>query len=339
MNYKKLIQLIIAGLMLCPFVLTAKDFKGGEIRTTESFLYGRFEVKMKSAKASGVVSAFFTFYDQPDFTNKWNEIDVEILGRYEDEVQFNGITGKHVMNEHRQKLLFNPHSDYHVYAFEWTPEYIAWFVDGNEVYRNTGDYVTNMSQPQKIMLNFWATEFIEWSGKFDGEKLPLRAEYDYVKYSSYDAETRSFSFQWKDDFDKLDLDRWAIATHTFDGNKVDFAEENVKVKNGILTLLITKSELQRTASEPGEDSGAGKGQIEKIEHVSDVMVRVWFEGNTYAPQVRKKYFRIEGLEILKVKLHADLKTLDIFISKPEPDKEYVLEYSPENKEIQKFTFK
>lgn len=121
------ILFIVSGLKIQAQV---KKYYGAEIRTNESFLYGRFEVKMKSVEASGMLISFFTFYDSPDFLTNWNEIDIEILGRYQNEVQFNAIVGKHEMHEYRQTLNYNPHQDFHVYAFDWTPFYIAWSVDG-----------------------------------------------------------------------------------------------------------------------------------------------------------------------------------------------------------------
>ena len=48
--------------LLCT-ILLSRPYKGGELRTEDSFQYGRFEVRMKSAFGSGVVSSFFTYRD------------------------------------------------------------------------------------------------------------------------------------------------------------------------------------------------------------------------------------------------------------------------------------
>ena len=107
-----------------------KDFRGGELRTVESVRYGRFEVRMKSAAGSGIVSSFFTYRD---FTSggaeNWNEIDWEYLGLYDDKVQTNYITQYHWDHVGMISVNFNPHEDFHVYAFEWTPDYLAFFID------------------------------------------------------------------------------------------------------------------------------------------------------------------------------------------------------------------
>ena len=44
-------------------ILNSQECLGGELRTIESYLYGRFEVNMKSAEGNGYVSSFFTYHD------------------------------------------------------------------------------------------------------------------------------------------------------------------------------------------------------------------------------------------------------------------------------------
>ncbi|MCR6637587.1 MAG: family 16 glycosylhydrolase [Sporocytophaga sp.] len=55
---KKYILIAFVLLVFTPFLTKAKEYKGAELRTNESFLYGRFEVSMKSAEGSGLVSSF-----------------------------------------------------------------------------------------------------------------------------------------------------------------------------------------------------------------------------------------------------------------------------------------
>ena len=47
-------------LLINTIVFSQKPYRGAEYRTIESYQYGRFEVNMKSALGSGVVSSFFT---------------------------------------------------------------------------------------------------------------------------------------------------------------------------------------------------------------------------------------------------------------------------------------
>ncbi|WMJ72037.1 family 16 glycosylhydrolase [Cytophagaceae bacterium ABcell3] len=212
-----------------------KKYLGAEVRTFETFKYGKFEVRMRSCKGSGVVSSFFTFYDEPDFPQNWNEIDVEMLGRYDHEVQFNTIIGRHNMKEHRQTLDFNPHEDFHVYGFEWYPDSIVWFVDGVRVYAQSGDRIKKMNQPQKIMMNVWPPNIWAWSGVWDESILPVCAAYDYVKYSAYTPEKDEiFTHRWTEQFKDLDYGKWQKATHTFKENNAEFIPDNAVIQDGYL---------------------------------------------------------------------------------------------------------
>ena len=160
----------------------AKTYKGAELRTKDSYKWGRFEVRMKSAAREGMLSSFFTYND---LNGIWNEIDIEILGRYPDDIQFNTITPGRVNHLGHHKLNFSPHQDYHTYAFEWTPQYVAWFVDGQEVLRQTEGHISTMTQPQKIMMNVWIPVYENWTGAWNDLVLPAFAHYDFVSYASY----------------------------------------------------------------------------------------------------------------------------------------------------------
>lgn len=244
---RKLAVLILIGLIFSPTISGAKSYKGAEYRTIENFLYGRFEVRYKPAHREGVVSSFFT-YHEIESSAEWNEIDIEFVGRYEKLVQFNSITPGQKYHIRSQQLEFNPYSDFHNYAFEWTPDYVAWFIDGVEVYRQTGEHISTLEYPQKIMMNIWNPVYTNWVGYFDDAYLPTVSIYDFVKYSSYTpgngniGTNKDFTLQWQDDFNSFDTERWEMASHTFGGNQADFDPENVVFKDGFLHLYLTNEE-------------------------------------------------------------------------------------------------
>ena len=137
-----------------------QKYFGGELRTKESYLYGRFEARLKSAQGDGLVSSFFTYQDELiNGAHIWNEIDIEILGRWDNIVSMNTITpgqSSHLRESFVNDL--NAHSEFHDYAFEWTPNYVAWFIDGKEFYRQDlpiHNYISTLRYPQKIMMNLW----------------------------------------------------------------------------------------------------------------------------------------------------------------------------------------
>lgn len=63
-------------------------FDCGEYRSTNNYGYGLYEVSMKPAKNTGIVSSFFT-YTGPAHGTQWDEIDIEFLGKDTTKVQFN----------------------------------------------------------------------------------------------------------------------------------------------------------------------------------------------------------------------------------------------------------
>jgi len=239
-------HLLFLFLALTSLSLFGKAYKGAEYRTKDAFTYGRFETRMKTAGKEGMLASFFTYHEITS-TTEWNEIDIEILGRYANDVQFNPITKGQVNHVHHSYTDFNPALDYHDYAFEWTPDYVAWFIDGVEVHRQTGDHIKTLDLPQKLMMNVWNPDQPNWVGAWSDNILPAFSYYDWIKYSSYTPGTgdygtnSNFTLQWVDNLDGFDSTRWEKATHTFGGNNCDFIPENIIFKDGKMILALTNS--------------------------------------------------------------------------------------------------
>ncbi len=237
-------KILILFLLSLSIQLLGKEYKGAEYRTLNTFLYGRFEVSMKPANRVGVISSFFTYHEITS-TVDWNEIDIENVGRYDDMIQFNPITRGQVNHVRNEPIIFNQYDEFHTYAFEWTPQYVAWFIDSVEVHRQTGAHIEGLNLSQKIMMNIWNPEYTNWVGVWSDYSLPTFAQYDWVSYSSYTpgagnyGTDNNFTTQWRDNFDSYDATRWGKATHTFQGNMCDFLPENVVFKDGKLILCLT----------------------------------------------------------------------------------------------------
>ncbi len=158
-------------------------YSGGEFRSKDFYGYGRYEVSMKAIKNDGVVSSFFT-YTGPSDNNPWDEIDVEILGKDTTKVQFNYYTDGKGEHEYMHELGFDASEDFHTYAFEWHEDKIIWFVDGIEVHQATEKIPVTKG---KIMMNAWCGIGVdEWLKPFDDSKLPLTAQYQWIKYTPFE---------------------------------------------------------------------------------------------------------------------------------------------------------
>lgn len=139
-------------------------------------------------------------------------------------------------------MPFNPHSDFHIYAIEWTPNYVAWSVDSVEVYRQTGNHINSLYRSQKLMMNIWPPASEDWVGPLNPDKLPVYAFYDWVKVYQYTpGQNKDFTLLWEDQFNTYDQSRWQKATHTWDGNNSQFIKENAILKDGYLILCLTKT--------------------------------------------------------------------------------------------------
>ena len=231
------------------FLFCQKPYRGAEYRTMDEFLYGRFEVKMKTAVGSGIVSSFFTIDDYwangQSSTSNWREIDFEALGNLTNAVQTNVITAYETHHEEIINTLFYPYESFHVYAFEWTPVSIKFFIDGELVRQDYNDYVSTHNTGQKIMMNIWQPIWENWVGEFDESILPVYAYYDWVKYYSYTpgegtyGSYNNFSFAWEDNFDFFNNQIWQKATHSWFANNAQFVQQNAVLQDGFLILCLT----------------------------------------------------------------------------------------------------
>jgi len=226
-----------------------KTYKGGELRTIQTYRYGRIEARIKAAVGDGIVNSLFTYNDYiSGGAENWNEIDIEFLGNQPNVVQFNTITANQVHHVYVQSLAFQPADEFHTYAFEWTPTYVAWFVDGVEVHRQTGAHINSLDKYQKIMMNIWPPNYPDWVGILDPANLSVYAYYDWIRYCAYVPGTgntgtdNNFIELWYDNFDYWELTRWEKATHTFYGNLCDFVPANVEFVDGFMVLCLTTAD-------------------------------------------------------------------------------------------------
>ena len=224
----------------------------GAIQTDDSYLYGRFEVRMKSANGDGLVSSFFTYNTdwESDLGNlNWNEIDIEMTGNRDSSVQFTthhpGSPNSWSIGEIIE-VGFNPHDDFHDYAFEWTSNSIKWFVDGEQVYEQSYSIVNDLNFSQKIMMNLWPAIWESWVGEWDNQDTPKHAYYDYVRYYEYNplngnhGSGNNFLLVWEDNFDQFNSNIWNDdSSGSFNGNFCSFSSLNTNYYNGHLILTLT----------------------------------------------------------------------------------------------------
>ena len=168
------------------------------------------------------------------------------MGLFDHTIDLNTITTGQASHIRQHYVSFNPHLDFHEYAFEWTPEYVAWFIDGEEIFRQSESHITEMDSAQKLMMNLWQPVYADWVGTFDDRILPRFSYYDWVKYYEYTPDVgdygtdNNFTLEWADDFSDFDQTRWEKSdNHTWGGNQSILIEENAVFVDGMLILCMT----------------------------------------------------------------------------------------------------
>jgi endo-1,3-1,4-beta-glycanase ExoK len=158
------------------------DLSCGEYRTHDSYGYGRFEVSMKAARGSGIVSAFF-IYTGPPFGDPWHETTVEILGRNTTQVQFTYFIDG-VPTSTTVDLGFDAAEGFHTYAIDWQPDSISWYIDGKLAHVDEAGAQPIPSAPGRIFAHLWNGEGLEdWTGDFQWNGEPYGVAYDWIRYT------------------------------------------------------------------------------------------------------------------------------------------------------------
>lgn len=169
--------------------LPAHAVSSAELYTLASYPYGRFETRVQFAGGDGVVGSFFLWKDGSEQEGVfWNELDLETVWA-DCEILSNALYGNpEAVHSESHGTSGGWCNSFHTYAYEWTPDYIAWFIDGAEVRRETGEdnaaFRDNVPDGMQIHFNVWPGDST-FGGNFNPSILPLHQYVNWVQYSSY----------------------------------------------------------------------------------------------------------------------------------------------------------
>ena len=145
-----------------------------------NFDYGYFEARMQMPKGKGMWPAWWMLKDG------WPpEIDMlEVLCSKPNELHVNFHYGpawnEHYSHEQVLNLGYSTSDDFHTYGFEWTSDYMRYYVDGVQV----GHDFTNKSAIKEAtgMYMILNLAIDGWDGKPDGStQWPAEFKIDYVR--------------------------------------------------------------------------------------------------------------------------------------------------------------
>lgn len=160
------------------------------MNTVQSWTYGWFEARIKLPTGKGTWPAFWMM---PKNFSTWpgdGEIDIMEEVGYNPNVVVSTIHCNKYNNggtsvESASKTVSTAQTDFHVYACEWTADYLKFYVDGAELltYKNDGSGYDAWPfyTPFYLKLN------LAWGGNWGGAKgvdescLPATYQVDYVR--------------------------------------------------------------------------------------------------------------------------------------------------------------
>jgi len=174
------------------FTIT-KDDQAPLIKSQKYIFFGKVEVAVKAAPGRGIVTSIVLESDDRD------EIDWEWVGADQGNVQTNFFSkgvNEYIHGE-THPVGFNPMEGIHTYAIEWTPDFIVYSIDGQEIRRATPAEAENGAKwpqtPTFIKLGTWvggrpggSEGTIEWAGGLvDMSQAPFVGYYQSVKVTDY----------------------------------------------------------------------------------------------------------------------------------------------------------
>lgn len=264
---KPIVSILLPILSILSFASTAGAVSSGELYKTESLGYGKFEARVQYAAGGGVVSSFFLWKDGSEMSDVyWNELDFETLDSG-CELQTNSIYGlPQRTSEGKDYGLTGLCEGYHTYAYEWTPEYIAWTVDGVEIRRDVGAaataYAENAPDGMQMRFNVWPGD-ASFGGVFDPSILPV---YEYIAWAQYSEYTpgagddgSDFTLSWREEFDSAPAG-WSMGSWDSPKGNSTHTSSNVVFVDGVAVLALTADDAPGfVGSPPADVPGNGAG--------------------------------------------------------------------------------
>ncbi|MEM9350929.1 MAG: family 16 glycosylhydrolase [Pseudomonadota bacterium] len=137
-------------------------FVGASIRRQETTHFGRYEAVLTAAKGPGIITGFF-LYTGPAYGTRHDEIDWEIFGKDTTTAQVAWWRDGELRSQ-KIDLGFDAAQGPNLYAIDWAPDRIRWYVNGALVFE-TREGVPEM--PQRLFANVWAVDrsLASWAGE------------------------------------------------------------------------------------------------------------------------------------------------------------------------------
>lgn len=164
-----------------------KPYAAAELRTRALFLYGRFRARARLAPGTGIITAFWGFYDHYAIDGSPqidNQIVIEGANVPQHLLRYFVVTPEQPVEPDTHTLDFDPSLGVHELGFDWTPFEVRFYLDGVVQSTVSAEASAGLQQYQRLVLSAYPSR-AGWAGAFDDSVLPVAASFDWVEISQY----------------------------------------------------------------------------------------------------------------------------------------------------------
>lgn len=306
------------------FVLTFDDsgneettYASAQFTTFDNYGYGRYSASIKAAKDEGLITNFYVYSANEDWTLE-NIVEARVLGGSPSKLNIRW-TKDNIRKEKLITLNFDASAEYNDYAFEWSEDAIKWYVNDELVTTATDGIPSN---PGGLIVNLMADDVVNYTG-------PNQASFDYIKYQKFGEvdpeddtdqgppngveppEPTSSAYSFTDGFDSFNNELWYKSDGW--GNGPDFnvgwQADHVEFSDGKMVLRLDDTPSSGKPYSSGEYATTalhGYGRIEGRLKVAkgDGLVSSIF---TYSPNADEIDIEILGKDPTKMETNYYVK--------------------------------
>lgn len=162
--------------------LSTFPFTSGMLRSKQAFLYGKFEIRCRIPKGSGMWPAFWLYGGWPA-----DEIDI-LEGKGQKPKGISHAVHSYDSTKYRPAGKWtnfigkNFSKQFHTFTCYWYPDVIIFEVDGKETFRFTTPYPNQYKRPEHLMVNLAVSSGLAYTPPpRDKDVFPKSFEVDYIK--------------------------------------------------------------------------------------------------------------------------------------------------------------
>ena len=320
---------------------TDYTYTSGRVNTQNKhdFTYGYFEARARVPEGQGYLPAFWLMATDEGNYGQWpkcGEVDIMEVKGQDTSLSYHTIHYGYDVATHKENQVKNQleeseddfYDDYHIFAVDWEPDSITWYVDGEEI-GSTSDWHTGTDENHKVTYpapfdqNFYIILNLAVGGSWVG--YPDMDVVEDMENQSYDIDyVRVYQKDWKE-YEKLEAEaeepehESSFREPDEDGNYVvngKFTEElkemdskddnwELHLESDAKDTTYTRSEDTITISPSAEGAYDYSSQLKQG---GVPMIKGWeyeLTFDAWADEARTMYVEVEGPNNNWVRYFAD----------------------------------